>query len=186
MARSTPTPPKIERIKFVYNAQFPAETAIVLDYLLNNPHFTSRQGRQKGMDAIAAFYRPMAEESRGELPEEQTQEVARNCIEVLSKQIDDLRTRYKLDEIAPPDDSLNRSGKFEEILVSKLDAIADAIRAQSSGMQSRGAIANISTISPELTLTHSIHDFEQGIHMEQDELGNLEVTLDDIRSEYIS
>jgi hypothetical protein len=42
------------RVKFIYNAQFPAATAVVLDYLLNNPHFTGRQGRQQGMDAIMA------------------------------------------------------------------------------------------------------------------------------------
>ena len=44
--------PRSDRVKFVYNAQFPAATAGVLNYLLNNPHFTGRQGRQQGMDAM--------------------------------------------------------------------------------------------------------------------------------------
>ncbi len=44
--------PRSDRVKFVYNAQFPTATAVVLNYLLNNPHFTGRQGRQQGMDAM--------------------------------------------------------------------------------------------------------------------------------------
>ena len=67
-----------ERVKFVYNAQFPAPTAVLVKYLVHNPHFTSRQGRQQGMNAMMAFYRPMAEEF---------QEMARHCVERLMKQI---------------------------------------------------------------------------------------------------
>jgi hypothetical protein len=173
---ATPNP---ERVKFTYNAQFPAATAIVLDYLLNSPHFTSRQGRQKGMDAIAAFYRPMAEEARGELPEEQIQEVARNCVEVLSKHIDELRKRYRLEGAVADDSQPHSSGRLEEILVTKLDAIANAIRAQSGIVRDGGA-------NNQGLHTTLLYDFEQGITMEVDELGDLEVTLDDIRSEYVS
>jgi hypothetical protein len=181
MPQSPYSAPSPERIKFVYNAQFPSPPAIVLDYLLNNPHFTGRQGRQKAMDAIAAFYRPMAEEVVGDLPEEQIKEVARSCIEVLSKQIEELRTRYQLEDA--PSDTRQRSSQFEEILVSKLDAIADAIRSQSPGSQVRGTIAHA---PQDPSLTHAVYDFEQGIHMERNELGDLELTLDDIRSEYVS
>ena len=82
--------PRSDRVKFVYNAQFPAATAIVLNYLLNNPHFTGRQGRQQGMDAMMAFYRPLAEEFHGELSVSEIQEMARHCVERLAKQIADL------------------------------------------------------------------------------------------------
>jgi hypothetical protein len=75
-----------ERVKFIYNAQFPADTAVVLNYLLNNPHFTGRQGRQKGMDAMMAFYRPLAEEARGELPEADLRDMARHCVAQLAQQ----------------------------------------------------------------------------------------------------
>lgn len=84
------------RVKFVYNAQFPAPTAIVPDYLLRNEQFTPRQGRQLGMDAMVAFYRPMAEDARGELPESDRQEIARQCIKQLAQQIDALCNRYQL------------------------------------------------------------------------------------------
>ena len=82
--------PRSDRVKFIYNAQFPAATAIVLNYLLNNPHFTGRQGRQQGMDAMMAFYRPLAEEFHGELSVSEIQEMARHCVERLAKQIADL------------------------------------------------------------------------------------------------
>ena len=82
--------PRSDRVKFVYNAQFPAATAVVLNYLLNNPHFTGRQGRQQGMDAMMAFYRPLAEEFHGELSVSEIQEMARHCVERLAKQIADL------------------------------------------------------------------------------------------------
>jgi hypothetical protein len=62
----------------------------VLNYLLNNPHFTGRQGRQQGMDAMMAFYRPLAEEFHGELSVSEIQEMARHCVERLAKQIADL------------------------------------------------------------------------------------------------
>ena len=81
---------KSDRVKFVYNAQFPSSTAVVLDYLINNDVFASRQGRQRAMDAIAAFYRPLAEKEQGEMSEEQVQAVAGVCVEQLVKQIDTL------------------------------------------------------------------------------------------------
>ena len=71
------------RVKFVYNAQFPATTAVVLDYLLRNEQFTPRQGRQLGMDAMMAFYRPMAEDVRGEVSESDRQAIARQCVKHL-------------------------------------------------------------------------------------------------------
>ena len=76
-----------ERVKFVYNAQFPAPTAVLVKYLVHNPHFTSRQGRQQGMNAMMAFYRPMAEEFHGEVSVSELQEMARHCVERLMKQI---------------------------------------------------------------------------------------------------
>lgn len=38
--------PDAKRVKFVYSAQFPAPTAVVLDYLLSNEAFTPREGQQ--------------------------------------------------------------------------------------------------------------------------------------------
>jgi hypothetical protein len=170
------------RIKFVYNAQFPTATAIVLDYLLNNPHFTSRQGRQKGMDAITAFYRPLAEEARGELTEEQVREVAKHCVELLSKHIDALCSRYQLDRsssASPMDTSTATMGGLQEILMSGFQTIADAIRSQVIVAAPQMPSAEITTDSQAIEPAASLFDLEQGIAMDKSELGLLGMLLDD-------
>jgi hypothetical protein len=85
-----------ERIKLVYNAQFPASTAVVLEYLLRNSDFSSRTGRQEAMDAIMAFFHPLAETARGERSVSEVQDIARHCVERLLKQVDMLCTTYQI------------------------------------------------------------------------------------------
>jgi hypothetical protein len=160
-----------DRVKLVYNAQIDSPAGMVLDYLLNNPHFTSRQGRQQAIDAISAFYRPLAAET-GDTPQAELQAVARNCVEVLAKQIDMLCTRYQIESpmsahgaVVP--DNLDR---LETALANGLQAIAQALQSgtflpagESAPVPSRPAIVN----------------FEQGVKMEGDELGELSLLLED-------
>jgi hypothetical protein len=163
-----------DRVKFVYNAQFPSPNAVVLDYLLNNPHFTSRQGRQQGMDAIAAFYRPMAEEAVGDLPEAEVQEIARHCVEVLAKQIDALCGRYKIDNplTASGQATIDQGdfGKLEAVLEQGLQAIASALHARS--------FSTDAALTSGYNATSSL-DIEQGVIMDGDELGELGKLLND-------
>lgn len=155
--------PHPERVKFIYNAQFPAATAVVLNYLLNNPHFTGRQGRQQGMDAMMAFYRPLAEEFHGELSVSEIQEMARHCVERLVKQIADLCDRY---HIANPTtrEMPSPAGDFsalEQILDQGFQRMAESLR---SGV----TIASQTAVVPNL---------EQGVEMDGSELGDLERLL---------
>ncbi|MEO1404231.1 MAG: hypothetical protein AAFV72_23680 [Cyanobacteria bacterium J06635_1] len=164
--RETRGETRSDRVKFVYNAQFPAPTAVVLDYLLNNPHFTSRQGRQQGMDAISAFYRPMAEEARAELPEDEVREIARHCVEQLAKQIDYLCNRYQLENLERSGVDTGNLAKLEAVLESGFQTIAEALK---SGGLSTGS---------NLPLGDSpISDLEQGVLMDGDELGELEALI---------
>ena len=103
---------------------------MVLDYLINNDVFTSRQGRQRAMDAISAFYRPLAEEERGEMSEEQVQAVASVCVEQLVKQIDNLCALYQLPNpiTGRPGSAAISGDQLESILESGFQTIADAIR----------------------------------------------------------
>ncbi len=163
-----------DRVKFVYNAQFPSPNAVVLDYLLNNPHFTSRQGRQQGMDAIAAFYRPLAEESVGDLSEPEVQEIARHCVEALAKQIDALCSRYKIDNPLtasgqPPIDQ-GHLGKLEAVLENGFQAIASALRS--------GSLPTVNSVASQTVPT----DIEQGVVMDGNELGELGKLLNDTDS----
>lgn len=163
-----------DRVKFVYNAQFPSPNAVVLDYLLNNPHFTSRQGRQQGMDAIAAFYRPLAEEAVGDLSEAEVQEIARHCVDVLAKQIDAMCSRYKIDNplSAAVQPALDQGdlGKLEAVLENGFQAIASALRS--------GNLPTTSTVAPQTAAAN----IEQGVVMDGDELGELGKLLNDTDS----
>ncbi len=153
-----------ERVKFVYNAQFPASTAVVLDYLLHNPHFTGRQGRQQGMDAMMAFYRPLAEESRGELSVSEVQEVARHCVERLVKQIDELCARYR---IANPvdSDSTPLAGDFSQLATVLETGFRRVEAVLASGTR------------PARTVDTPAPSLEQGVEMDGSELGDLEQVL---------
>ena len=151
-----------ERVKFVYNAQFPAPTAVVLDYLLHNPHFTGRQGRQQGMDAMMAFYRPLAEEFQGELSVSEIQEMARHCVERLAKQIDDLCDRYRIANPATKagTQTLGDYGPLERVLEQGFRRVAESFQ---SGVPVSPATAAL--------------NFEQGVDMDGSELGDLEQVL---------
>jgi hypothetical protein len=146
------------RVKFVYNAQFPAPTAVLVKYLVHNSSFTSRCGRQQGMDAMMAFYRPMAEEFHGELPVSEIQEMARHCVERLVKQIDDLCNRYRIAN--PTRATASAIGDFsplEQVLEQGFLRMAEAF-------QSGVMISTPSTVVPS---------FEQGVEMDGSELGDL-------------
>ncbi len=151
--------PRSDRVKFIYNAQFPAATAVVLNYLLNNPHFTGRQGRQQGMDAMMAFYRPLAEEFHGELSVSEIQEVARHCVERLVEQIADLCDRYHIANPVTPNGvaptPLSSTARLESILEELVAAV-------------RGG----GVIAPQAPAPASV-DIEQGVTMDGNELGDL-------------
>jgi hypothetical protein len=165
-----------DRVKLVYNAQIDSPAGMVLDYLLNNSHFTSRQGRQQAIEAISAFYRPLAAETREDTPRAELQAMARNCVEVLAKQIDVLCTRYQIES---PMSSIHQTtaldnlDRLETILANGLQAIAQAL--QSSSFLPTG-IAGESFLSPPCP---AIVNFEQGVRMEGNELGELGLLLED-------
>jgi len=161
-----------ERVKLVYNAQIDSPAGIILDYLLNNPHFTSRQGRQQAIDAIAAFYRPLAEEQRGARQQAELQEVARNCVEVLSKQIDVLCMRYQIEHpVNPPPSTASPESldRLEHVLANGLHAIAHAL--QTGSVLPAAATAGE---MPQPTI-----NVGQGVRMEGNELGELGLLLED-------
>ncbi|MBD2234607.1 hypothetical protein [Phormidium tenue] len=154
-----------DRVKFIYNAQFPAATAVVLNYLLNNPHFTGRQGRQQGMDAMMAFYRPLAEEFHGQLSVSEIQEMARHCVERLAKQIADLCDRYHIAN--PVMANVGASAPLGS--TARLEAILEELVVVVRG---GGAIAPPSPIPASV-------DIEKGVAMDGDELGDLGDILKD-------
>jgi hypothetical protein len=109
------------------------------------------------MDAMMAFYRPMAEEFHGELSVSEIQDIARHCAERLAKQIDEICNRY---QIANPMTSattltLGDFSSLERVLEQGLLRIAESL-------QSRVNISVQPVAVPEL---------EWGIDMDGSELG---------------
>ena len=154
-----------DRVKFIYNAQFPAATAVVLNYLLNNPHFTGRQGRQQGMDAMMAFYRPLAEEFHGELSVSEIQEMARHCVERLAKQIADLCDRYHIANPVTPNGVASTPLSSTARLEAILEELVVAVRGEGA-------------ISPQVPAPAPVN-IEQGVAMDGNELGDLGDILND-------
>jgi hypothetical protein len=153
--------PHPDRVKFIYNAQFPTATAVVL----NNPHFTGRQGRQQGMDAMMAFYRPLAEEFHGELSVSEIQEMARHCVERLVKQIADLCDRYHIANPVTPNGVASTPLSSTARLEAILEELVVAVRGEGA-------------ISPQVPAPAPVN-IEQGVAMDGNELGDLGDILND-------
>jgi hypothetical protein len=175
---------KSERVKLVYNAYMSAPSGRVLDYLLNNPHFTSRQGRQKAIDAIAAFYRPIAEEARDEMSPSEIQEVARQSVMVLVNHIESLCTRYEID--SPIAKHSGGDGASAQNLGQIEVVLADGLRAIASAIKTGGLSSMTEPVTPENTVESQEESpsapplsLDQGVVMDGNELGELGVLFDD-------
>jgi hypothetical protein len=166
------TTDRTDRVKLVYNAQLDSPAGMVLDYLLNNAHFTSRQGRQQAIEAISAFYRPLAAETREDTSHAELQAMARHCVEVLAKQIDVLCTRYQIES------PMSAHGTVVPDNLDRLEmTLANGLQAISQALQSGSFVPAGESFSPS---THpTIVNFEQGVRMEGDELGELGLLLED-------
>ena len=83
-----PTPSERQRIQFAYNAYLDSLVGVTFNYLIKNPHFPSRVGKHKGIDAMTAFWKPFAYQEEGVLSEEQLRAIAIESVEMLTRQID--------------------------------------------------------------------------------------------------
>jgi hypothetical protein len=131
---------------------------VVLEYLLRNSDFSSRTGRQEAMDAIMAFYHPLAETARGERSVSEVQEIARHCVERLLKQVDMLCTIY---QISNP--MVNVTSALSKDF-QQLEAVLDQGFLKLAGVLQSGATLPQATAVP---------GFEQGVEMDGSELGDL-------------
>ena len=77
-----------QRIQFAYNADLDSPIGILFQYLLKNERSRNREGKHKGVDAMTAFWKPFAYQEVGEVSEEDLQIIARESIEMLSRQME--------------------------------------------------------------------------------------------------
>ena len=92
-----PTTRERQRIQFAFNAYLDSIVGMTFNYLIKNPHFPSRAGKHKGIDAMMAFWKPFAYQEQGNLSEEELQTVAAESVEMLTRQIDLICTAFGLE-----------------------------------------------------------------------------------------
>lgn len=86
------------RIKFNYNAYRHGPMGDVFEYLLNSRAHSTPQGKQKGLAAISAFWKPFSAQAVLRLSEEEVRAVALTSIEELTQQISLIRNTFNLPE----------------------------------------------------------------------------------------
>ncbi len=76
-----------QRIQFAYNADVNSPTGVLFQYLIKNERARSREGKHKGIDAMSAFWKPFAYQEQEDLNEEELKAIARESVELLSRQM---------------------------------------------------------------------------------------------------
>jgi DNA topoisomerase VI subunit B len=84
-----------ERIQFSFNADKDKPVGKVFEYLLLNDQIPNRLGKQKGLDAMVAFWLPYAYQS--EVSGEDLKTMARESVKALSKQIADICQTFEIE-----------------------------------------------------------------------------------------
>lgn len=93
-----------QRVQFAFNADTDSVVGAVFQYLIKNHRFNSREGKQKGIDAMLAFYKPFAYQGQEDITEGELVAMARDAVETLSRQIDLLCATFDVERpgaIAP-------------------------------------------------------------------------------------
>ncbi|NJN05085.1 MAG: hypothetical protein HC816_22960 [Leptolyngbyaceae cyanobacterium RM1_1_2] len=85
-----------QRVQFAFNADADSVVGTVFQYLIKNHRFSSREGKRKGVDAIVAFYKPFAYQGSA-VSEGELQAIARDAVELLSRQIELLCNSFDLE-----------------------------------------------------------------------------------------
>ncbi|MEO1743097.1 MAG: hypothetical protein AAFR99_14970 [Cyanobacteria bacterium J06629_9] len=86
-----------QRVLFAYNADKDKPMGITFDYLLHNERIPPRMGKDKGLEAIAAFWQPFAYQEIAKASEEEVLAIARESLTTLTRQIDLICQTFGLD-----------------------------------------------------------------------------------------
>ncbi|MEL6385291.1 MAG: hypothetical protein AAFQ89_23065 [Cyanobacteria bacterium J06626_18] len=132
-----------QRIQFAYNADRERPIGVVFRYLIDNPHVSSREGKHKGLDAMAAFWKPFAYQDCTDIAEADLQNLAREAIEVLMHQVALISQTFG---VAMPE---AERGPSQEQLQ---DMIQQAVTAAMVNLLESGAIATPQTSRPEASV----------------------------------
>jgi hypothetical protein len=110
-----------KRILFSFNVDLVTPIGVVFQYLMHNPQLPSRMGKQRGVEAMAAFWRPFAYQMKGEASEEELKVMARESMEALSRQIELIAKTF---DVVPPRSSTEAiSPALTEALEKTMDRV---------------------------------------------------------------
>lgn len=146
-----------QRIQFAYNADRDMPIGVVLRYLIDNPRFSSREGKHKGLDAIAAFWKPFAYQAFTDASEETLQALAREAIEALTHHMALIRNTFGVE--IPQPEAGPQHAELKEM-------IQQAVTAAMLNLVESGAIA-MPPASPQRASTASPLD---GVEFDEDSL----------------
>lgn len=86
-----------KRILFSFNVDLESPLGIVFQYLMHNPKLPSQMGKQKGVEAIAAFWRPFAFQMQGQVNDDELKVLARESLMTLQRQMELIAETFEVE-----------------------------------------------------------------------------------------
>jgi hypothetical protein len=86
-----------KRILFSFNVDLESPLGVVFQYLMHNPKLPSQMGKQKGVEAIAAFWRPFAFQMQGQVNDDELKVLARESLMTLQRQMELIAETFEVE-----------------------------------------------------------------------------------------
>ncbi|PZV07601.1 MAG: hypothetical protein DCF32_06900 [Leptolyngbya sp.] len=86
-----------KRILFSFNVDLESALGVVFQYLMHNPKMPSQMGKQKGVEAIAAFWRPFAFQMQGQVNDDELKVLARESLMTLQRQMELIAETFEVE-----------------------------------------------------------------------------------------
>ncbi|WP_035991529.1 hypothetical protein [Leptolyngbya sp. KIOST-1] len=86
-----------KRILFSFNVDLESPLGVVFQYLMHNPKMPSQMGKQKGVEAIAAFWRPFAFQMQGQVNDDELKVLARESLMTLQRQMELIAETFEVE-----------------------------------------------------------------------------------------
>jgi hypothetical protein len=160
-----------KRILFSFNVDLESALGVVFQYLMHNPKMPSQMGKQKGVEAIAAFWRPFAFQMQGQVNDDELKVLARESLMTLQRQMELIAETFEVElpqsEVVTPELEVTLERTVERVLQRYVEA----------GALSRPATPTLPT-AEGVTSTDPmlVPPGEEGVGFEMDMFQEFEVT----------
>jgi hypothetical protein len=111
-----------QRILFSFNVDLESPLGIVFQYLMRNPKLPSQMGKQKGVEAMAAFWRPFAFQMKGDSSDEELKMLARESLVALSRQMELIAETFEVD-LPQSSQAESLSPELERAIAKTMDSL---------------------------------------------------------------